>query len=288
MQDLMLRSSSPDGLSLDEMRARLPAIFADHPHHTTSEKYVYISTADLINKLAEEGFVPHEARVSRSRSFHKQPFAKHMIRFRSGTGLQALRVNDTFFEVVMRNAHDGSGAYDFLAGLFRLTCLNGNTIGEGTIASVHVRHAGNRQRILDKVAEGAVAVLSNAQLALEAPRKWSEIELDRDEQVAFAESARIARFGDAQGRVNSPITAAQLLIPRRPEDIGNSLWQVFQRTQENAVRGGLSAIGHNSNGQLRRSTTREIKGIDNDIKLNQALWVLADRMAKLKEARQNI
>jgi hypothetical protein len=29
-------------------------------------------------------------------------------------------------------------------------------------------------------------------------------------------------------------------------------------------------------------TTREIKGIDQDVKLNRALWMLAERMAELK------
>ena len=286
MFDRILRSRSNDGLSLDEMRAKLPAIFADHPHHETSDKYVYISTVDIIETLAKEGFVPHEARVSRSRSFHKQSYAKHMLRFRNSSA--QLQVGDTFFEVVMRNAHDGSGAYDFLAGLFVLTCLNGNTIGEGTVAAVHVRHAGNRQKVLDKVVEGAHAVLENAQLALEAPRKWSQIELHYEEQQALAESARIVRFGDAQGNVNSPITARQLLIARRPGDEGNSLWKTYQRIQESCVRGGLSALGRTSTGQLRQSTTKEIKGIDGDLKLNRALWQLADKMAKLKEAGVSI
>ena len=34
----------------------------------------------------------------------------------------------------------------------------------------------------------------------------------------------------------------------------------------------------------RRITTREVKGIDQDVKLNRALWMLAERMAELKAA----
>ena len=33
-----------------------------------------------------------------------------------------------------------------------------------------------------------------------------------------------------------------------------------------------------------RTTTREVKAIDQDVKLNRALWHLAERMAELKSA----
>jgi hypothetical protein len=32
----------------------------------------------------------------------------------------------------------------------------------------------------------------------------------------------------------------------------------------------------------RRITTRPVQSIDNNVKLNRALWILADEMAKLK------
>ncbi|EGO62020.1 hypothetical protein ALO_20312 [Acetonema longum DSM 6540] len=32
----------------------------------------------------------------------------------------------------------------------------------------------------------------------------------------------------------------------------------------------------------RRTTTREVTGIDTNIKLNRALWILSERMAGLK------
>jgi hypothetical protein len=46
----------------------------------------------------------------------------------------------------------------------------------------------------------------------------------------------------------------------------------------------LSAWGHLANGHRRRTTTREVKAIDQDAKLNRALWHLAERMAELKSA----
>jgi hypothetical protein len=56
------------------------------------------------------------------------------------------------------------------------------------------------------------------------------------------------------------------------------LWSVFNRTQENLTKGGLH--GRSSNG--RRQHTRPVQGIDSDIRLNRALWLLADGLRQLK------
>ena len=44
------------------------------------------------------------------------------------------------------------------------------------------------------------------------------------------------------------------------------------------LKGGL--IGRNKTG--RRTTTRAVMGIDQGVKLNRALWILAEEMRKLK------
>src|SRR6266576_2327610 len=277
----ILRARAGDTLSLDEMRQRLPAIFAERPHESRSERYVYVSTKDVMGALIEEGFEPVEARVSRSRDANRQNFAKHLVRLRYREE-KKLQVGDTLLEVFLRNAHDGTAAYELGAGLFKLLCLNGMTVDDGTIASVHIRHSGNRERQLKQVVDGAYQIIEHAPLALEAPKVWPTINLTRDEQMAFAESAHIVRFGDAEGTVDTPIKADQLLHPRREADRGDDLWRVFNRVQENTTKGGLSARYRNDRQQWRTATTREVRGIDGDIKLNRALWMLASEMAKLK------
>jgi hypothetical protein len=58
------------------------------------------------------------------------------------------------------------------------------------------------------------------------------------------------------------------------------LWSTFNVVQENVIRGGLSAMGANH----RRATTREVRGIDGDIKYNKGLWTLAEELAAYKQA----
>jgi hypothetical protein len=284
MTDTLIRAKASESLTLEDMQARLPAIFAPQPHESRSDRYVYISTRDMLGALMERDFLPVEARVTRSRHKDRQNHAKHMVRLRhrGDFSCSERRVGDTSFEVILRNAHDGTSSYQFMAGLLRLICLNGCTVSDGTVASVKVLHSGNRQKQLTNVIEGAFTVLDQGPRVIETVKRWQDIELKPEEKMAMADAARTVRFGDAQGHVDTPITAQQLLNPRRHADIGPSLWQTFNVIQENVIRGGISAMGRDEHGRPRRMSTREVRGIDGDVKLNKALWQLAERMAELK------
>jgi len=61
------------------------------------------------------------------------------------------------------------------------------------------------------------------------------------------------------------------------DDRGADLWRTFNRVQENLMQGGLQ--GRNANGG--RSTTRRVSSVSENIRLNRALWTLADEMAKM-------
>lgn len=75
----------------------------------------------------------------------------------------------------------------------------------------------------------------------------------------------------------APVQPEQILRPRRWDDEGTDLWRTFNRVQENMTKGGLS--GGSATG--RRVRTRAVEGLNRDVKLNKALWTLADEMAKL-------
>jgi hypothetical protein len=135
------------------------------------------------------------------------------------------------------------------------------------------------------VVDATFRVIADAERALVAPDAWSKIALKGEEQEVFANAAHQLRFpANAEGVVTTAVRPGQLLEVRRTGDAANDLWTTFNRVQENAIRGGVHAIGTNAAGQRRRSTTREIKGIDQSTSLNRALWTLGEEMAKLKSA----
>ena len=128
-------------------------------------------------------------------------------------------------------------------------------------------------------------MLGQAEAVLAAPQDWSRIALDYDAKAALAASAHALRFGDADGKVATPIRPEQLLTPRRADDRADDLWTTLNVIQENVMRGGLSARAPatmDQHGRWRRGrvvTTRAVNNIDQDVRLNRALWVLGERMA---------
>jgi CxxC motif-containing protein (DUF1111 family) len=102
------------------------------------------------------------------------------------------------------------------------------------------------------------------------------IALHGGEAEVFARAALALKYDDPDKP--APITETQVLAPRRSADSHPDLWSVFNRTQENLMQGGL--MGRSASG--RRQRTRPVLGIDQNLRLNRALWILADGMRGLK------
>jgi hypothetical protein len=268
-------------LSEDDMRRLAPSIFATEAHHSRSDRFRPIPTIEVLRGLQREGFSVVAAKQCITRLDDRKDFTKHMVRLRRLDDDKKYRVGDTVFETLLKNANDGSSAYDLLAGMFKILCMNSLVSQTDDMDSLKVRHSGD---VTNKVIEGTYRILDTAEHSLKAPQDWPAITLNRDERQVFAEAAHTLRFADAEGNVATPIKAEQLLIPHRREDTAPNLWNVFNVVQENAIRGGLTAVGRDANNRPRRTTTRGVNGIDQDVKLNRALFTLANKMAELKQA----
>lgn len=262
-----------------EMRKLAPSIFATRAHESRSERFMPIPTIEVLRGLKEEGFVPVGVKQSASRTPGKADFTKHLIRMRRVDDGKAYNVGDTVCEILLKNANDGTSAYELLAGLFRIRCLNSLVTQTGTIDAIKVRHSGN---VRDKVIEGTYKVLNEAERTLVAPQDWSKLILNRDDQLALAEAAHVLRFGDAEGNVDTPIQPQKMLGIRRTDDRSNDLWTTWNVVQENTIKGGLRGQGRDDLGRPRRVKSRAVNGIDQDIKLNKALWIIGERMAQMK------
>jgi hypothetical protein len=260
----------------DEMRTYAPSIFATDAHHSRSERFVPIPTIEMVRALGNNGWAPVMAGQSIARRSDRHDYTKHMVRFRRAD--RDLSTHGSVVELVLRNGNDGSSAYKLDAGVFRIACLNGLVAKSSDYGNINVRHSG---QAVNKVIEGSYEVLQNAERVLAAPQDWSGIQLNNDERMAFANAAHLLRFDrDEEGNSTTGITAQQLLHPRRYEDRLTDLWTTFNIVQENTVRGGITS--HQPGPSGRRSTVREVRGIDQNVKLNMALWALTEQMAKLK------
>lgn len=253
----------------DEQIARVaPSIFATGAHESRSERYTYIPTIDVLNGLRNEGFQPFMVCQTRVRNLEKKDHTKHMIRLRHADQINGREAN----EIILLNSHDGTSSYQMIAGMFRFVCANGMVCGD-MLGDIRVPHKGN---VIDRVIEGAFTVLDSFELAAEQREDMQHVTLKESEQRAFANAALALKYDTEQAP--APITEDQILMPRRFEDRPSDLWTTFSRVQENMIKGGLR--GRSKTG--RTTTTRAVSGIDQDVKLNRALWVLAEQMKALK------
>lgn len=258
------RSQLP--LSNDLIAYHAPSVMADAAHESRGERYSFIPTIEVIDALRGEGFEPYEIRQTRVRDAGKREHTKHMVRMRHASQIST---KDEVPEIILLNSHDGSSSYQIMSGVFRFVCSNGLIAGD-MFNNVRVRHSGN---VVDDVIEGATRVLEDAKQIGYRIEDYKGIELGQDEQRAFATAAMQLRWGD-----DAPVTANRLLAAHRREDIKGDLWTTFNRVQENMLKGGIP--GHSSTG--RRTRTRAVGGVNENVKLNKALWTLADSMAALK------
>lgn len=268
-------------LNNEQIAATAPSVFATEAHSSRSDRYAFVPTSTVLTAMRREGFEVTMASQSKTRVAGKQNFTKHMLRMRHSSALLGRQVGDVVPEIVLINSHDGASTYNLLAGLFRLVCANGAVVADSLIQSVHIRHTGD---VVAEVLAASMKVLEQTGKAVEVSQSWRSLMLSQDERMALAEAAHYVRFADSNGEIETPVEPRKLLIARRNEDKGSDLWSTWNVVQENAMRGGLKGHRIDDRGRSRRVTTRGVKGIDQDVRLNTALWTLGEKMAELKAA----
>jgi hypothetical protein len=85
------------------------------------------------------------------------------------------------------------------------------------------------------------------------------------------------RGGLSLGRPHeSPVSPSLLLNPRRYGDGAKDLFITLNCVQENIIRGGQRDRSRRRQDGSRMPKSRAIRGIDEDMKLNKALWEMAE------------
>lgn len=264
-----MRAYNGSYLSQADLRYAAPAIFAQQAAGDRSSRYTFVPTARVLERLADEGFLPVEARQSNSRTENGRIFAKHLVRLRRAQDISvAHAVGDVFPEVLLTNSHDGASAYRLDGGLYRLACSNGMCLPE-SVQGYSIRHSGN---IGIEVIDGCIKMVEQAEEFREKALAWKAIPLDRAEQLLLADTAIKLRDSTVE------ILPAAVLATRRYADNGNDLWTTTNKIQEALVKGGVSGIGSTG----RRTHTRAVTGVSENIKLNAAIMTLAEKFAELK------
>lgn len=262
----ILRTGQP--LTLAALQQVCPSVLATEPHSSRGPKYRYVPTIEPVKMLMDNGWGIYEASQQRSRVPGKNGYTKHMLRMRKlddfTERMQLGNTGDGVAEVILINAHDGTGAYQLKAGYFRFVCSNGLIAGT-TLAGFKVVHSMGRQTSEEVLTAGERMVTEQFPIMLSHIDQFRIIKLNTDYQYRLAERALALRWPNTL----APITREQLLVPQRSEDEEPSLWNVLNRVQEQVVYGGAPVV---SAGYGRRGLVRPVERVSAVTAINTGLW----------------
>lgn len=235
---------------------------APAPH--LSDRYSFISTAEVIERMGAEGYQVASAKTNNPRK-REAAYTRHSLDFRHPDFTE---INGAIPRIIFVNSHDGTSAAKLLAGVFRFVCSNGLVVGN-TVANISVRHSS--ERMADELIERVRGLARNTSDLFGKIDRWTRRDLTAEQQREFARFAAYLRWGDA-----ARYEPEEVLTARRAEDEGGDLWRVFNRIQENTVRGGLEGLYRSG----RAARSQPLSDIGRDLDFNAQLWLLAEEVAE--------
>lgn len=265
-------------LTNDQLVASAPSVGALSPIAGVSDRYTFIPTLDVVDLMRDVGWFPISVNESRTISPGHAGYQRHSIRFsHEGT---ALNLGRERLDILLVNSHNRGSAFKLIASLWRMICGNGLMVAS-KFANFSHKHVGFSQ---NDFVQSAQAIAGSAGEISNRIDDMKAIEMSPDERGIFAQAAHGLVYDEPE---NAPIAPERLLQERRYDDAGKDLWTTYNVIQENVIKGGIKGVNPDTTkrtrrGYLRKQTTRPVKAIDRDIKLNKALWTMTEKMVELK------
>ena len=248
------------------------SVLADKPSTKVSDKYLFIPTTQALTVLADHGWFPVQVKQANTRIEENHGYQKHVIRLANERLSTELMVGDTIPQLMLTNSHSGTSSFELAVALFRKVCANGLCVSDATLEAIKIRHLGYQD---NNMSIACMNLAKNIPNVLQEVEDFKKIALTQAESEAFAKAAIEMRFDDGVYSV----APSQLLRRSRYADSANDLWTTYNVVQENVIRGGVRQ--RRKDGTSIRS--REVKNIDENTRLNRALWTLQKEMAALKQ-----
>jgi len=276
---------------------------------TTSEKFTPIQTSQAIAEIENLGWKPVNAWQTKTRDESRRAYARHSITFRREGDLNlkdgSHNTGDIVPQFTLLNANDGTSSEQFLAGFLRIQCLNGLMMGTSFEAS-RIRHSTGGEKLAHLVKDAIAGVDEHLRKGSSLVKEWKEIQLTDSQIRSFASQAVLKRFpgtfeeetltierkgivgsfGSDFLRMEFSQRVASVLQANRQEDWGGDLWRVFNRIQENTIRGGFvlnSPRVTDKKGGGATLSQRKTKPLNNPYQttaLNRALWDIGEGIAR--------
>lgn len=241
----------------------IPAAFNTERHHVVSDRYNFISSEEIMATFQQNNWLPSQ--TSQVKSREGRQFSKHLIRFRN-PDLKG-DINSVVPEIIMINSHNRSSSFQLMAGLFRFVCSNGLIVADSTFQTMKTKHS---RLAPERITEGITEIVEVVPQIMSKVDEMMALTLNNVDQLQLASNVVEAVWNDRKIRPLEPI---QLLETRRNEDREPTLWNTYNRIQENIVKGGL--VGKTQTN--RQKVQRGITNIDKTVSINRTLWDETDK-----------
>lgn len=268
MNNKIIDSGIINTLTLEAAAKKAPAIMATKPaDYINLKRYNFVPTTEIIEKMADQGWLLTDAKQSKTNVDLRRDYGVHIVQFqhpdffiKDSTGNVEGRPT-----VLFTNSHDGSRPISSDLGIFRLVCSNGLVIKSKDFGGFRERHTKLTNDGVKQLLDEKIGLMGDA---VKNINRWNGVEMKAIDMKKFATDALILRIGEDRQPEEHEIYG--ILNARRDADSANTLWHVYNRVQENLIKGGFD-IGN----RQARAITNPLQ----DMKLNQGLWQLAEAYA---------
>ena len=214
------------------------------------QKEFYIPTLDVVTKLQDEGW--KLSGVAEQRGKNRKITNNYVQLQHPDFAVQNNKGKDeAYTSITISNSCNGAKPLQMSLGMFRQVCTNGLVTFDQHAESQNIKHTEINYRDLDRF---VTAMNSKADKLLHEVNEMKHKGLSIEDMRKLAREAASLRYTNLD-----EINIDDLFAVNRVEDESNDLWTVFNRIQENL--------------------THDVKNMNEDIRLNQRLFALAETFA---------
>lgn len=245
-----------------------PAVFETTRSSKRTEKYNLINTEKLIDVLSEHDWVV--TRAFGSRDSH----GVHSLLCTHASNVGGFhQVDDYIPQISILNSHNGRRPLTVSSAIYRMVCSNGLIVATQHFQSITYRHWNCNS--IDTIVAAVDGLVKRTTEIDELIKEYKSIKMDDKMIREFADNVyRLRINNDIEDNKLACIDTTAFVAPRRLEDGDNNLWTVFNRAQENAMRGGFRLNADGS--RMLREIVDPTRAYD----LNVGLWELMENFKR--------
>jgi hypothetical protein len=276
-------------LNESQIMRNAPAVFATAPKSTTSDRYLFVDTAQLLRGLSSEGWscVSAVQTMNKATNAELRNTNKHALFFARSEmiGRNLHNVGDTTPLIKIENSHNGLSTFNLSTGFFRKACSNGLTVPETIYSAPKIRHT---KDMYSSVIDATYKVLNDFPKLMQMEEALRSIQLSHEEKLLLGDTAAEIFFERSEREALNKISKtyrndrylleSQLISARRHDDRKSDLWTVSNVIQENLIRGNVRVV----NNDFRLQYKRKVTSIDRDNDIHEKLFAMTQKFAALK------